>query len=146
GAAGFAGRAVAAADSRLGIRRSSTLRSCSRAGRDARRICCPRAQVRESLEKTALAGFLSLIWAVNLGSTILRKIPEPELKKHLPVNDARFLFIEDKIVVQFRSLLRVGEGDVAGVVKGRKGKGASHRSMPPTWPASPAGKRHFGLF
>ena len=57
------------------------------------------------------AKIADLIWGINLASVVFRKIPETELRQHLPVDDARFLFIEDRIVVQFRSLLRVGKGE-----------------------------------
>jgi hypothetical protein len=59
------------------------------------------------------AKIADIIWVINLASIVLRKIPEAELRRHLPFNDARFLFIDKKIMVQFRSLLRVGEGEDA---------------------------------
>ncbi len=56
------------------------------------------------------ANIADLIRGINLASVVFRKIPEAELRRHLPFNDARFLFIDRKIVVQIRSLLQVGEG------------------------------------
>jgi hypothetical protein len=66
------------------------------------------------------ARFADLQWALNLGQTIFDKIPEPELRKHLPVNDAFFRYLGDKIVVQFRSLMREYEGGKAFYYSRRK--------------------------
>ncbi len=69
--------------------------------------------VQQSDPENREAKVADLLWATNLASIVFRKIPEAELRQHLPFNDARFLFIEDRIVVQFRSLLRVDEGEEA---------------------------------
>jgi hypothetical protein len=56
------------------------------------------------------ARIADIIFELKLGSVILAKIPQDELKKYLPVNDVRFLYFRKKIIVQFRSLIEVGEG------------------------------------
>ncbi len=52
-------------------------------------------------------------WLVSVGHAVLCKIPENVLRTFLPVNDARFLYVENKVLVEFRSLLREGTGTTA---------------------------------
>jgi hypothetical protein len=57
------------------------------------------------------AHLTDLFWAMGLGSLIFQKVPEAIRAELLPYNDARFHYVDNNIIVEFRSLLPVQRGD-----------------------------------
>src|SRR5262249_3598345 len=51
--------------------------------------------------------FSDIFWVLRLGTALFQKVPEAIRSELLPFNDARFHYVGNDVIVEFRSLLQV---------------------------------------